>query len=74
MKVNALLDDVSDKSYINSEIAMELGVYVQMKQHSISVINGQVSSFVSSQVTFAIESENRSVDMKMQAFTSNHVA
>ena len=40
VKVNALLDDVSIRSYINSDVAAELGLQGQLRRVKISVLNG----------------------------------
>ena len=42
IKVNALLDDVSTKSYINSDIATELALQGQLRMVKVSVFIGKL--------------------------------
>ena len=39
VKVNALLDDASTKTYINSDVAAELGLQGCLQQVNVSVLN-----------------------------------
>ena len=73
-KVNALLDDASDKSYINESIAEELGLYGPVNQHNVCVINGHVNSFQSMEVTVNLESVEGDIDVTLQAYASQNVA
>ena len=45
LKVNALLDDASTKTYLNADVAAELGLKGHPQKVSVSVLNGQVESF-----------------------------
>nr|XP_047144781.1 uncharacterized protein LOC124818257 [Hydra vulgaris] len=44
IKVNALLDDASTQTYINSDVAAELGLQGVMKEIKINVLNGRVDT------------------------------
>ena len=45
LKVNALLDDASTKSYINADVAAELGLQGRTEKMTVNVLNGQVETF-----------------------------
>ena len=45
IKVNALLDDASTKTYINVDVATELGLQGKTERVTVNVINGQVETF-----------------------------
>ena len=40
LQVNALLDDASTKSYINADVAAELGLQGKTEQVTVNVLNG----------------------------------
>ena len=42
LKVNALLDDANTKSYINADVAAELGLQGRTEKMTVNVLNGQV--------------------------------
>ena len=56
VKVNALRDDASTKTYINSDVAAELGLQGCLQQVNVNVINGHVETFQTSPVECTIES------------------
>ena len=45
VKVNALLDDASTKTYINLVVTAELGLQGCLQQVNVSVLNGYVETF-----------------------------
>ena len=45
LKVNALLDDASTKTYINADVATELGLQGHPQRVTVSVLNGKVETF-----------------------------
>ena len=73
LKVNALLDDGSTKSYINADVAAELGMQGKAEKVMVNVLNGHVETFESKQVEFQLESMNGSVNMTVNAYTANRV-
>ena len=73
IKVNALLDDGSTKSYINADVAAELGLQGKTEKVVVNVLNGQVETFESKPVDFELYSTNGSVNMKVNAYTANKV-
>ena len=52
MTVNALLDDASTKTYINADVAAELGLKGKTEQVTVNVLNGQVETFETRPVNF----------------------
>ena len=42
LKVNALLDDTSTKTYVNADVAAELGLQGHPQRVNVSVLNGAV--------------------------------
>jgi len=45
LRVNALLDDASTKTYIDNDVVAEMGLQGRLQKINISVLNGQVESF-----------------------------
>ena len=72
-KVNALLNDASTETYINADIAAQLGLQGKFQQVTVNVLNGQLKTFDIMPVEFELESLNGLVDMKMSAFTAARV-
>ena len=64
IKVNALLDDASTKTYINSDVAAELGLQGQLKRVNISVLNGHIETFETT--PWPVECTIESLDGKSQ--------
>ena len=56
LKINALLDDASTKTYINADVAAELGLQGHSQKVNVSVLNGQVETFETTPVEFTLES------------------
>lgn len=73
LKVNALLDDGSTKSYINADVAAELGLQGKTEKVMVNVLNGQVETFESKPVEFELESLNGRINMTVNAYTANRV-
>ncbi|XP_046568630.1 uncharacterized protein LOC124277021 [Haliotis rubra] len=71
--VNALLDDASTQTYINEDIAAELGLQGHYQKVSVNVLNGRKESFESMTVNFGLESIDGSVDVSMSALTTTKV-
>ena len=71
--VNALLDDGSTKTYINADVAAELGLQGQPQKMTVNVLNGQIKTFETMPVEFGLESLTGEVNMRISAFTTNKV-
>ncbi|XP_071081761.1 uncharacterized protein [Haliotis cracherodii] len=73
MMVNALLDDASTHTYINEDVAAELGVQGQTQQVSVNVLNDKQEIFDSMLIDIGLESTDGSVDMNITALTTTKV-
>ena len=73
LRVNALLDGGGTKSYINADVAAELGLQGKTEKVMVNVLNGQVETFESKPVEFQLKSINGSVNMTVNAYTANRV-
>ena len=73
LKVNALLDDASTRSYLNADVAGELEIQRTLTQVSVGVLNGQVEKFETKPVQVRLESVNGKVSMNINALTTNRV-
>ena len=73
LQVNALLDDASTKTYINADVAAELGLQGCLQKANVSVLNGKVETFETSPVECVIESLDGKAQSKITAFTANRV-
>ena len=73
LKINALLDDGSTKSYINEDIASELGISGEKSLVEVTVINGKAEKFETACVSFLIQSESGNLTMSMEAQTTKNV-
>jgi len=71
LKVNALLDDASTKTYLNTDVAAELDLQGEVQKISVSVLNGQVETFETGECI--IESLDGKVQSKVNAFTTGRV-
>ena len=45
MKVNGFLDDASTETYVNADVAAELGLNGKTDKNTINVLNGRVEIF-----------------------------
>lgn len=71
--VNALLDDASTKTYLNADVAAELGLHGDLQPFSVNVINGQVESFDTMPVKFKLKSINGNSSTEVTALTTTNV-
>ena len=71
--VNASLDDASTKTYINTDVAAELGLQGKFQKASVNVLNGQVETFVTMPVEFELKSLDGEVTHHVNAFTTEKV-
>ena len=71
--VNALLDDGSTKTYVNSDIGAELNLKGTLERAYIGVLNGKSELLEIMPVELGFESIDVKVDMKNHAFTADRV-
>lgn len=73
VRINALLDDASTKTYINQDIAAELKLNGEQKMMQVKVLNNQTETFESTTVKFEIESTDGTFSKETEAQTVKHV-
>ena len=73
LQVNALLDEASTKSYVNSDVAAELGLEGKTEKVSVNVLNGQIETFETKPVNFELQSVDGKVSLNVNAYTANRV-
>ena len=73
IKLNALLDEVSTKTYINANVASELGLQGISRKVTVNVLNGQTDTFETMPVDVELESLDGSESKTVSAFTTERV-
>ena len=73
LKVNALLDEASTKTYLNTDVATELGLNGRTEDVRVNVLNGQVETFASQSVSFELQSVDRAINFNVTAYTASRV-
>ena len=73
LRVNALLDDASTKTYVNADVAAELGLQGRTERVKVNVLNGQIETFETKPVDVTLQSVAGNVSMKINAYTVNKV-
>ena len=75
LKVNALLDDASTKTYVNSDVAAQLGLQGKTERVTVNVLNGQVETFETRPVNVELESSSLTGEVKLgvTAYTATRV-
>ena len=73
LKINALLDDASTKSYINADVAAELGLQGRTEKMTVNVLNGQVETFETKPINVELMSITGDVSTMVSACTVDRV-
>ena len=73
VKVNALLDEASSKSYLNSDVAAELRLEGSPHELIVNVLNGRHTALDTSLVEFVINSLDGSTSETVSAYTTERV-
>ena len=73
MVVNAVLDDASTTTYINSDVAAELGLQGEPQKVTVNVLNGHAETFETMPVEVGLGSINGKMDVMIHAFTTEKV-
>ena len=73
LKVNALLDDASTQTYVNADVAAELGLTGTFETIKVNVLNGKCKSFQTMPVELGLESLNGDVDIRIADHTVKRV-
>ena len=62
--INALLNDGSTKSYVNSDVAFQMGAHGTVKKIQVGVLNGKLETLDVMPVELMVESLDGKVKMK----------
>ena len=73
MEVNALLDDASTRTYLNADVAAELGLQGHCQRVTVNVLNGRAETFETAPVELEVESLDGKISKKINAFTTDRV-
>ena len=73
LKVNALLDEASTRTYINTGVATKLGLNGRAENISVNVLNGQIEAFEAKSVSFELQNVDRTFNLNVIAYTANRV-
>ena len=73
IRVNAVLDDGSTRSYVNEDVACALGISAAPQNIAVSVLNGQLGKFESQLVDFELESVSGNTKLPVTAWTMKRV-
>ena len=73
IKVNALLDEASTRTYLNEDVAAELGLYGDYEDLKVNVLNDQAQTLKTSHVEFTISSMDQMVSKLASGFTVDRV-
>ena len=73
IRVNALLDDGSTRTYLNQDIAAQLCLEGEPEQLTVNVLNGHKANLESSTVDFTIESVDGELQRPATAYTTKRV-
>ena len=71
--VNALLDNGSTQSYLNSAVAAELGIQAESKPLTVATLNGQTRTFQTMPVHVQLESCDSTFRCELHATTADRV-
>ena len=73
IKVNALLDEASTKTYLNADVAAELRLQGHPQSVTVNVLNRQTETFETMPVDVELESLDGNVKTTISAFTAERV-
>jgi len=73
IKINALMDDASTKTYLNTSVAAELGLHAETKKITVNMLNRKTESFETMPVNINIESLVGTTKVNVEAHTTDNV-
>ncbi|XP_052820245.1 uncharacterized protein LOC128246077 [Mya arenaria] len=73
IKINALLDDGSTKSYINEDVIAELGISGEKQTVEVNVINGKTERFDTMEANFTLLDTSKNFEIEMTVQTTKNV-
>ena len=68
LRVNALLDDASTKTYINHDVAAKLGLQGEKEMVMVNVLDGNVEAIETMPVKLTLESVNGRASTSVTAY------
>ena len=71
--MNAILDDGSTQTYLNTDIAVKLALHGEKWKSQVNVINETVVTFETALVQFTLKIMSGQVNTVIEAFTINNV-
>ena len=71
--MNAILDDGSTQTYLNTDIAVKLALNGEIWKSQVNVLNETVVTFETALVQFTLKSMSGQVNTVTEAFTINNV-
>ena len=71
--MNALLDEASTKTYVNADVASDLGLQGISRKVTVNVLNRQTETFKTMPVDVELERLDGSVSKTVSAFTTERV-
>ena len=71
--MNAILDDGSTQTYLNTDISVKLALNGEIWKSQVNVINETVVTFETALVQFTLKSMSGQVNTEIEAFTINNV-
>ena len=73
LQVNTLLDNCSTKTYINTDIAAEIGLEGKRELINVGVLNGRCEQFETQPVNFLLRSLDGNLSKDVTAYTAKEV-
>ena len=73
LKINALLDDSSSRSYVNASVVKELGLTGRPRKLQVGVLNGVIQNINSHSAELGLESVDGKVDVEVNVLTVDKV-
>ena len=73
LKINALLDDASTKSYVNTDVTAELSLQGRTEKMTVNLLNGQVETFETKPINIEFMSITGNVSTMVSVCTVDRV-
>ena len=73
LQVNTLLDDCSTKTYVNADIAAELGLEGKRELINVGVLNIECEKFETQPIKFLFKKFDRNLSKDVTAYTAKNV-
>lgn len=67
------MDDASTKTYVNADVAAEIGLKGKTEKVIVNVLNGQIDAFETQPINVRLKSVNGNVSIYVTAYTAIRV-